>query len=386
MINVLYKKNINKNYFKHIYYITGISIENWGEGICKKIKKHIELLEKGFPNSKIKYLALERKQNRFEKLIRTINPFDSSLNPKIFNQIESNSIVYMRYVPLDLPIIYALKKLKRKNVKIILEIPTYPFDGEKSNLLFKILSFQDKLYRILLKKYISSIVTYSDDKYIWGIKAINISNGVDINDDYEIKTVDSQTINMLAVASLAFWHGYDRVIQGLYNYYKNNGKRKIYFHIVGDGRFVLDDYKKLVKNLNLDDYVVFYGRKSGKELDEIYNKCNLGIDSLGRHRSNVTYNSSIKGKEYLLKGLPIISGVKTELDNKDECSIFYFRVPADDSPVNMNDVISFFDIVYKNDSLMVRNKIRNYAKANFDFSITFRPVIDYIKSLVVENL
>lgn len=35
---------------------------------------------------------------------------------------------------------------------------------------------------------------------------------------------------------------------------------------------------------------------------------------MGRHRSGVSFNSSLKGKEYCAKGLIIVSGVKTELD------------------------------------------------------------------------
>ncbi|MFK5655764.1 hypothetical protein ACIA4K_04025 [Lactobacillus delbrueckii subsp. bulgaricus] len=60
--------------------------------------------------------------------------------------------------------------------------------------------------------------------------------------------------------------------------------------------------------------VSMVGKKEKEELDYYYNICDIGIDSMGRHRSNVYYNSSLKGKEYLAKGLPIVLGVTTELD------------------------------------------------------------------------
>ena len=43
------------------------------------------------------------------------------------------------------------------------------------------------------------------------------------------------TIVLLAVATLAKWHGYERVIKGLYNYYADGGERNIIFNIVGNG-------------------------------------------------------------------------------------------------------------------------------------------------------
>lgn len=377
---------INNRQSKRIYYVTGLDVNSWGEGIQKKIRKHIDLLKNEFNTFETIYMSLERKQSRLLKIIRTVNPFMSTLDYKKLYDIKGGSILFIRYMGLNYFLLSAIRNLAKNNVKIVIEIPTYPYDRETSNIISKINNIQDRLCRKYLYKYVSRIITYSDDEYIWGIKTIKISNAVDVDDNYEIKPVNTDSINMLAVASLAFWHGYDRLIQGLNNYYKNGGKRKVYFHLVGDGKYVLDEYKKLVKRLKIDNSVIFHGRKSGKELDDIYTKCNLGIDSLGRHRSGVTYNSSIKGKEYLLKGLPIISGVKTELDSLTECAGYYYRVPADDSPININDVIVFFDKVYQEDSLTVRKTLRNYAKHNFDFSITFKPVIDYIRTLSEKEL
>lgn len=180
---------------------------------------------------------------------------------------------------------------------------------------------------------------------------------------------------MISVADYNFWHGYDRLIKGMKNYYTSgNITKKVYYHIVGDGPS-LHEYIKLVEKCKLNEYVMFEGKKYGSELDDIYDKCNLAIDALGRHRSKVYYNSSLKGKEYGAKGLPIVSGVKTDLDLLKDYK-YYFRVPADDSDIIIEDIISFYNEVYENScEEEIINNIRMYNKNMFDFSNAFKPVL-----------
>ena len=100
---------------------------------------------------------------------------------------------------------------------------------------------------------------------------------------------------------------------------------------------------------------------------------------MGRHRSGVFYNSSLKGKEYCAKGLVIISGVKTELDD-DPTVDFYYRIPANDEPVNIQDILVFyFQLMQKRCITDVQNGIMEYAEKNFDFFIAMKSVVDFIK-------
>lgn len=80
-------------------------------------------------------------------------------------------------------------------------------------------------------------------KEIWGVKALRIFNSVDISQNPMIKNCFSKTVNdepirLIGVAQLAFWHGYDRIITGLAEYYKNSSNSKaVYFDIVGNSDF-----------------------------------------------------------------------------------------------------------------------------------------------------
>ena len=105
----------------------------------------------------------------------------------------------------------------------------------------------------------------------------------------------------------------------------------------------------------------------------------IGLDSMGRHRSGVYYNSSLKGKEYCAYGLLIVSGVETELDNAADFD-YYFRIPADDSPVDFAKILEFYNEKVADNKAAVHKKISDYALDHFSMDKVFKPVMDYIGS------
>lgn len=283
---------------------------------------------------------------------------------------------------MDGDLVLHMRRLKKENpgCKIILEIPTFPYDGELHSISMKPLELKDKYWRRFLRKYVDRIVTYSDDKRIFGIPTINISNAFDMSD---IKVANNKKYNpneihIMLCATLAYWHGYDRAIEGLHNYYKDNGTVDFILHIVGDGEET-EHFKKMISDYKLDNHVIMHGKKYGNGLDEIYGLCDIAFDSMGRHRSGVTYNSSLKGKEYAAKGLPIVSGVKTELDF-DNTFGYYYRIPADESPVDFNEISNFCNSIYSTESVeQIRTKIRSYAYNNYSYEIVMKKIGSYIK-------
>lgn len=356
-----------------IYYITYSS--NWGKGIKNKIENHINcFLKNGFCCEKV---VLEKDINKRVKYLYKILPFFSEYDYSKLNKLDKGATIYLRYGKMDFRGLMAFIKLHKKSKLIIAEIPTYPYDRELKGI-YKIFLFKDMIWRHFAKYCIDYVATYSDDKFIYGIQAVNISNFVDME---KISVVSNRKksineIHLIAVATLGFWHGYDRLIEGLYKYYKSDNDYKVYFHMVGHGK-ELYKYREMVKKYNLENYVFLYGKKEGKELDDIYNKCDIAVDSLGRHRSKIFYNSTLKGKEYLAKGLPIISGVKTELDEANDFE-YYYRVPSDDTCINISEIVVF----YKNKILGTENLnhiIREYAECNFNAYKCFLPVINIVK-------
>lgn len=328
---------------------------------------------------------------------KKVNLYKNSINMKIMNKLpfipNYSSIklyvvlskcdydhVYIRKMSVDLVFLLALKNARKKKpeMKIMLEIPTYPYDGERKRWIDKFQLLSDKFVRKFLKKYVDVILTYSDDKEIFNIPTINLSNAANTKLRKK-KPTNSNAINIIAVANFDFWHGYDRFIRGLKKYYENKGTRKIVLHLVGAGREI-EYYKELSANLIKTGNVVFHGVKFGEDLEKLYDIAEIGLDAMGRHRSDVFYNSSLKGKEYGRVGLPIISGVKTELDYDDEFK-YYFRVPASEDDINISNVIWFYDNIYYYhcDKEKIINEISRYTIKRFDVSVIWNKVTYFIK-------
>ena len=55
-------------------------------------------------------------------------------------------------------------------------------------------------------------------------------------------------------------------------------------------------------------------------------------------------------------------------------------VPQDESPIDMEQIIAFYDSIYRGkDANAIATEIRNYGKSRCDMSITMQPVVDYIQ-------
>lgn len=352
-------------------------------GISEKINQQITEFEKnGYQVAK----QINPQRNLFH-LARNLVPFFSEQYFYTKDLPWQNyDFAYIRKgAVLDKSVINLVKKAKAVNpkIKLILEVPTYPYLDEFKGLVKLDIMLKEKRWTKALSRYIDRIVTYSDDQKIFDIPCINISNAYDFAALDFSNRHKQASINLLGVATLCFYHGYDRIIEGLRNYYQNPDQPiKVTFTLVGDGP-VLKDYKKMVTEYQLEDVVFLQGRKQLSELAPYYTAADIGVDSLARHRSGVSYNSSLKGKEYLAKGLPIISGVKTDLDERN--LPFYYRVPSDETPVDIKAVVEWYEkLLQTSTKAQLAASIFNYGEANFTFSTTFAPVIDYLKGVLYD--
>lgn len=347
-------------------------------GVEKKIKSQIDIFNKN--KLEVDRIIIQSK-NKINKIITRLPFFYKKYK---LENIEKYKYIYIRKPLIDKGLILELERIKKinNNIKILLEIPTYPYDKELMNLIDYTSLLKERIWRKKLHKYVDRIVTYSQDKYIYGIKTIGISNGINIKQIQPINPIKHSEINIIAVAVFSNWHGYDRFIKGMYNYYKLKNNQKVILHLVGEGNS-LNLYKDMAKKYNIEDKIVFYGKKEGAELDDIYNKCDIALDAMGRHRSGVYYNSSLKGKEYAAKGIPIISGVHTELDNESNFK-YYYRVPADESVINVEKVVEIYNNIYNSGVSReeIIRYIREYALNNFDMNYAFKSVIDYINNTI----
>ena len=273
--------------------------------------------------------------------------FEIKLYPKIVKLIEDNKVVllFIRYTQrIDYFYLRFLRKCKQLNCTILLEIPTYPYDGEFANQSFKhkMQILVEKFFRRFLKFYVTRIVTTSEFKTILGIDSIRISNAVD---DRKLRLAahtkkSCDEIMMISVANISFWHGLDRLIKGLYNYYLYPRDISVKLTIVGGGDKVeISKVLDLISNLNLQQYVTYVGPKHGTELNVLYDKADLAVGCLACHRKNILEVKSLKNVEYAMRGFPFFySENNTDFDDKP----YVFKVPADDTDIIVEQIVDFY--------------------------------------------
>ena len=238
------------------------------------------------------------------------------------------------------------KAFKRTGIKSVIEIPTYPYDQEYNDAgrMGKLELAIDKLFRKQLAKQTDAIVTFTQEKEIFGQRTIRISNGIELEAiplRGEKEKWKSEELNFIGVAEVHYWHGFDRFVAGIGEYYKNGGTREIKFHIVGgvaDGDMAV--FTELIEKYNIKDKVVFHGQKFGDELNALFADADFAVASLGRHRSGITYIKTLKNREYAARGLGFIY---SEIDDDFEEKPYILKAPADESPINITQVTDFID-------------------------------------------
>lgn len=278
-----------------------------------------------------------------------------------------------------------LKKIKRlnPNIKIIMELPTYPYDGELQTIrLFPFLC-KDRFNRTKLEGLIDGLTVIAGEKItekIWGLPTIAFQNGYDVqNVEIAKEPGNKESIDICCVAMFQPWHGYERLLVGMRQYYENGGTREIKCHMIGEGR-ELNKYKGIAKNEYLERRVIFHGRQSGKELADLYDGMDIGVCSLGSYKRKDLGNisSELKSREYMAKGIPIITGCKIDIF-QDKDVDFVCEFENNDSPLDVNQIIDFYNLLQQQKEL--RNIIRQFALENVDMSVTMQPVIGYVKSI-----
>ena len=368
-------------YFIHENYI--VDGVNTYPGVQKKVWEQIKVMEMDFPVSEV---LLDLKPHTIiNKLLRRL-PWDANTYEwnAIIDQIKDPDFIYIRKPLLDRGFHKFMKQFRKKypDARVLLEIPTYPYDKEMlAGIQDYPLYWKELIYRNKLRNYVDRIVTYSDDNTIFGIQTICIQNGINVEEQpvRELKA-NPDEIHLIAVASFQKYHGYERAINGLAEYYRAKGTRRIILDMVGGGD-ELPAYKKLAESLNMQDHVVFWGPKHGEELKQVFNQADIGLGSFGFYKIGLEVASSLKLREYLARGLPVIGGSSQDLFT-EETFPYYLEFSNDASNLDMERIVAFYDRIYKNRETYeaVVQNIREYAENNVTWKKTLAPVMEYLKN------
>ncbi len=334
------------------------------DGVEKKIISQLKMFKDNGIN--MQFYTLSKKNGTFWH------------NPELLG--DADFIYFRRGTIAGFSFVNFLRKVKKlnKHIVIFMEIPTFPYEKEYDNSFkSKIALTIDHIFRKQLKKYISRFVIVNHHNGdVWGVKVINLVNGVNVHEiKPKIPRIYDGTIRICCVAKFSPWHGYERIIRGLSDYYKSNPSEKIQLVMVGTG-VETEKYKELTEELGLNAYIDFRGQLIGEKLDDIYDECDIGCCSLGRYKSNISMTSELKSREFMAKGMPMICGCRIDiLENIDYPYVIFFS--NDNTIINLDNVVSFYkSMILKESSDEIIQNIRNFAMKKFDISITYKPIVD----------
>ena len=247
------------------------------------------------------------------------------------------------------------KSIRKAGIRAVTEIPTYPYDNEflLSDWKWRMGFYVDRMFRRSLYRHMNAIVTFSDATEIFGQRTIRISNGVDFDSIplHAPITNHPSPLHLIGVAEVHYWHGFDRMIAGVGEYYR---KRKegsgeapdVYFHIVGGvhpndryhGNVFHPAFQQMIEQYGISDKVIFHGTLFGEELTKVFNQCQFAVGSLARHRSGISVIKTLKNREYATRGIPFIY---SEQDSDFDDKPFVLKAPADDSPIDIQQIVDF---------------------------------------------
>lgn len=288
---------------------------------------------------------------------------------KLLSSLSSKDFLYVRYPPI--PSI-TIPLLVNRNPKVVLEIngilSKEGGNHASVNLGWRML---EGIFRPWLMRMGDNFVAVTDEilKYHEprgsrnSTKGIVISNGIDCDGfpPRHNKDVRKRQIDLIGVALVSDWHGYDRVLKGMANY---AGDLALRFHIVGNGPEI-PSLQRLADELELGDRVIFHGFKTGQDLSTLYEMCDIAVSTLAIHRTGLSEHCCLKSREYCARGIPFIyAGEDADFPNEFK---FALRMPLSDEPLDVQLVVDFFCQLSHTSNCA--GQMRDYAKNHLDWGI-----------------
>ncbi len=250
-------------------------------------------------------------------------------------------------------------------LKVILDMPTYPYADEWAGIRGRIALSMDSMYRSKLIRYVDRIAHSGPEKNIWQIPTTTMTNGVLTSQEILGRPIDTETIHLLAVGKWRYWHGLDRLVNTA-----DFKSANMVLHIVGEGSALVD----LNNNISQEqkEYVIYHGSMIGAKLIRLAEQCHMAIGTLGLHRKRVTVNSSLKHRDYCAKGLPFVyAGTDPDFDDQP----FVLRITSDESPLHLDTLRSFY---LNLDLKKMGSKMKAYSEQHLCWSNKIAPVLSAV--------
>jgi glycosyltransferase involved in cell wall biosynthesis len=290
-----------------------------------------------------------------------------------FRQYE---VFYIRHLPAHPMFLKLLKKAKRQNpsIKIIIELPTWPYDGEIKGSTAQLVALVDRTYRKKMANYTDYFVHFGPETEIWGVPTLRMTNGIEVEKKplRQWKDQKDGVLRLLAVGNWTFTMGLERVFEGIKTYLKSG--KKAYLHVVGEG-VTVSEMKQRVKELDIEEYVQFHPSCLGATYDRFFDEADVAIGKLFIPAKVINYTSSLRHRDYCARGIPfVLAGNDSDMD---ENWPFVLHFPRDTSPIDIDKIEVFYKQIqtkYPNHP----NDMRTFASEHLDWSVKIKKMIHSI--------
>lgn len=119
----------------------------------------------------------------------------------------------------------------------------------------------------------------------------------------------SDTISLgFMSGSFAAWHGLDRLLDGLEDYFGADAPVPIRLELIGRLTEAQLAHVEQVNAAASTEVVIVHGRLKQDEYLKVLGKCHIGIGSLAMDRIELSEGATLKVREMLALGLPVYSG------------------------------------------------------------------------------
>lgn len=312
--------------------------------------------------------------------------FRKILTDNILN-LSKDDIIYIRYPILitSIPLRFFFKK---KRFKLIFEHNTIELEEFKlRNGKFSLSYFHEFFFGCIIRSISDVIIGVTEEITQYEISFLvnqnkphyTIGNGIIVKNQIlrNHKRLKYDCYELICVAQFNKWHGIDRLINGLNQY---NKKIPVILHLVGNGIETFDIPENSTNERPLFS-IIKHGFMTGIELDHLFNQCHIAVGSLGLHRIGLNESSTLKAREYCARGIPYIIACG-DPDFPDDFP-YIFRVPPDESPIDIESVINFAQKVCSDPDHP--QKMRKYAEENLDWAIKMKKLKEFLETLVDEH-
>jgi glycosyltransferase involved in cell wall biosynthesis len=292
-----------------------------------------------------------------------------------FKQYE---VLYIRHLPTHPIFLTLLQKAKQQNplLKIIIELPTWPYDEEVKGITAQLAAILDRACREKMVDYTDYFLHFGPETEIWGVPTLRITNGIEVQKKptRELKVQKDGVLRLLAVGNWNHPLGIDRLLQGLNTYHKMGKKATL--RIVGQGTAIAT-LKRLVQELEMEAIVSFLPPCTGPEYDRLFDEADIAIGKLFIPVKGLAATSSLRHRDYCARGIPfVLAGMDSDIS---ENWPFTLQLPQNAAPINVAEIQDFYDKIKVNYP-DYQVQMRNFALENLDWAGKIKGIIALLKA------